>query len=99
MKRVKQNYGEDSLKWTRLHKQAADVTVHKCMLALTPQEGSKERAAPWVDMRVRHDMRVSVPDLGVFQHPDSCPFNGRTLVQKALLSQHAVYEGLMNSNL
>ena len=53
VKRVKLDNGEDWLKWTRLHKQAADATVHKCMLALTPQEGSEERGAPGVDMDAR----------------------------------------------
>lgn len=51
-KRVKLDNGEDSRKWTTLHKQAADV--RNCALALTPpQEGSGERGAPGVDVDAR----------------------------------------------
>ena len=53
-KRVKLDNGEDSRKWTTLHKQAADVTVRNCALALTPpQEGSGERGVPGVDVDAR----------------------------------------------
>lgn len=54
-KRVKLENGEDSRKWTSLHKQAADVTVRNCAsLALTPpQEGSGDRGPANIDVDAR----------------------------------------------